>query len=219
MRAMANGAEHIDTPQLVDQAVEGETRAWERLMGENRPRLLRMVAIRLNRRLQSRIDPLVIIQEAFIEAARRLPEYAQDPSRPFFIWLPQLTGQRLIGQHRHHLSTQVCDASCDISIYIRPFPEATSADLVANLLGEFTSPSHAVIRVEQRRQPQGALDSLEPIDHEILVLRYFEQLTDGEASEAQDLDKSATNKRYVRAMERLEGVLTAMPGGRKDLDS
>ena len=40
-----------------------------------------------------------------------------------------------------------------------------------------------------------------------------------EASEALNLDKSATNKRYVRAMERLKGVLTAMPGSREDLPS
>lgn len=219
INAMANGSEHIETSQLVDQAVEGDSRAWERLMIENRARLRRMVAIRLDRRLQGRIDPSDIIQEAFIDAARRLPEYAKDPSMPFFIWLRQLTGQRLIEQHRHHLGTQARDASRDVSIYNRPFPEATTANLAANLLGEFTSPSQAVIRIEQRRRLQKALDSLDPVDREILVLRHFEQLTNGEASEALSLDKSATSKRYVRAMERLKGVLTAMPGGREDFAS
>jgi RNA polymerase sigma-70 factor (ECF subfamily) len=216
---MANGSEHIETPQLVDQAAEGDSRAWERLMIENRARLRRMVEIRLDRRLQGRIDPSDIIQEAFIDAARRLPEYAKDPSIPFFIWLRQLTGQRLIEQHRHHLGTQARDASRDVSIYNRPFPEATTADLAANLLGEFTSPSQAVIRNEQTQRLQEALDSLEPIDREILVLRHFEQLSNGEASEVLTLDKSAASKRYVRAMERLKDVLVAMPGGREDLGS
>jgi RNA polymerase sigma-70 factor (ECF subfamily) len=86
IKAMTNGSEYIETPQLVDQAVEGDSRVWERLTIDNRARLRRMVAIRLDRRLQGRIDPSDIIQEAFIDAARRLPEYAQDPSMPFFIW-------------------------------------------------------------------------------------------------------------------------------------
>jgi RNA polymerase sigma-70 factor (ECF subfamily) len=219
IKSMTNESEHIATPQLVEQAVEGDSRAWERLMIDNRARLRRMVAIRLDRRLQGRIDPSDIIQEAFIDAARRLSEYAQAPSMPFFIWLRQLTGQRLIEQHRYHLRTQARDASRDVSIYNGQFPEATTADLAANLLGEFTSPSQAVIRIEQNRRLQKALDSLDPMDREILVLRHFEQLTNGEASKALNLDKSATSKRYVRAMERLKGVLTAMPGSREDLPS
>jgi|SRR4051794_31308784 RNA polymerase sigma-70 factor (ECF subfamily) len=135
IKAMANGSEHIETPQLVDQAVEGDSRAWERLMIENRAHLRPMAAIRLDRRLQGRIDPSDIIQEAFIDSARRLPDYAKDPLIPFFIWLRQLTGQRLIEQHRHHLGTEAREASRDVSIYNRPFLGATIADLAANLLG------------------------------------------------------------------------------------
>jgi hypothetical protein len=73
--------------------------------------------------------------------------------------------------------------------------------------------------ISERRRLQKAFDSLDPIDCEILVLRHFEQLTNGEAAEALNLEKSATSKRYVHAMERLKGVLTAMPGGGEDLAS
>jgi RNA polymerase sigma-70 factor (ECF subfamily) len=219
IKAMANGSDHIETPQLVDQAVEGDSRAWERLMIENRARLRRMVAIRLDRRLQGRVDPSDIIQESFIDAAKRLPEYAKNPAMPFFLWLRRLTGQRLLEQHRRHLGAQARDVSREVSIYNGAFPEATTANLTANLLGEFTSPSQAVIRIEQKQRLQDALDSLEPIDREILVLRHFEQLSNGEASEVLNVDKSAASKRYVRAMERLKDVLVAMPGGREDLGS
>jgi RNA polymerase sigma-70 factor (ECF subfamily) len=217
---MANdGSEEIETPQLIERAAGGDSRAWERLVNKHRPRLRRIVALRLDRRLQGRVDPSDIIQESFIDAARRLPEYAKNPSTPFFIWLRRLTGQRLIEQHRRHLGAQARDASREVSLYHGAFPEATTADLAANLLGEFTSPSQAVIRIEQTRRLQEALDSLEPIDREILVLRHFEQLSNGEASEVLNLDKSAASKRYIRAMERLKDVLTAMPGGREDLAS
>lgn len=210
-------SEAIQPPQLIERAVEGDSRAWEQLLKENRARLRRMVALRLDRRLQGRVDPSDILQESFIDAARRLPEYAKNPSMPFFIWLRRLTGQRLMEQHRRHLGAQARDATREVSLYQGAFPEATTADLAANLLGELTSPSQAVIRIEQRKRLQDALDSLEPIDREILVLRHFEQLSNGEVSEVLSLDKSAASKRYVRAMERLKDVLIAMPGGRDDL--
>ena len=211
--------EEIQPPQLIERAVEGDSRAWEQLLNDNRARLRRMVALRLDRRLQGRIDPSDILQESFIDAARRLPEYAKNPSMPFFIWLRRLTGQRLMEQHRRHLGAQARDATREVSLYQGAFPEATTADLAANLLGELTSPSQAVIRIEQKKRLQDALDSLEPIDREILVLRHFEQLSNGEVSEVLSLDKSAASKRYVRAMERLKDVLIAMPGGREDLAS
>jgi RNA polymerase sigma-70 factor (ECF subfamily) len=215
---MANeGSDERDATRLVNKAVHGDSRAWQRLMDENRPRLRRMVALRMDRRLQGRVDPSDVIQESFIDAARRLKEYVDHPSIPFFVWLRRLTGQRLVEQHRRHLGAQARDASRDVSLFHGSFPEASAADLAANLLGEFTSPSQAVIRVEQRMRLQDALDSLEPIDREILVLRHFEQLTNGEVSEVLNLDKSAASKRYVRAMERLRDVLKAMPGGLEDL--
>jgi RNA polymerase sigma-70 factor (ECF subfamily) len=131
--------------------------------------------------------------------------------------LRRLTGQRLMEQHRRHLGAQARDASREVSLYHGAFPEASTADLAANLLGEISSPSKAIIQIEQTRRLQEALDSLSPVDREILVLRHFEQLTNGEAAEVLNLDKSATSKRYMRAMVRLKDMLAAMPGGLEDL--
>lgn len=209
--------EEDESRQLIERGVQGDSHAWQLLMREYRGRLRRMVALRLDRRLQGRVDPSDVIQESFIDAARRLPEFVKNPSVPFFVWLRRLTGQRLMEQHRRHLGAQARDVSREVSIYHGAFPEATTADLAANLMGEFSSPSQAAIRIEQTKRLQEALDSLEPIDREILVLRHFEQLTNGEASQVLGLDKSAASKRYIRAMVRLKDVLIAMPGGWEDL--
>lgn len=217
VRMGEGGSEKPETLSLVDQALQGDSRAWNRLMTEHRARLRRMIALRMDRRLQGRVDPSDVIQESFIDAARRLPEYAKNPEVPFFVWLRRLTGQRLMEQHRRHLGAQARDASREVSLYHGAFPEASTADLAANLLGESSSPSQAIIRIEQTRRLQEALDSLSPIDREILVLRHFEQLSNGEASEVLNLDKSATSKRYIRAVVRLKDVLAAMPGGLEDL--
>jgi RNA polymerase sigma-70 factor (ECF subfamily) len=205
--------------RIVEQAVQGDDRAWDRLMTDHRARLRRMVALRLDRRLQGRVDPSDVIQEAYVDAARRLGEYARNPSMPFFLWLRFLTGQRLLKEHRRHLGSQARDAGREISLYHGAFPETTTADLAAHFLGKLSSPSQAAIRIEQTIRLQEALNSLEPIDREILALRHFEQLTNGEVAEVLNLDKSAASKRYMRALLRLKDVLMSMPGGSAELTS
>ena len=215
---MTEDESHADElSMLVERAAEGDEQAWQRLMSDHWPRLRRMVALRMDPRLQGRIDPSDVVQESYIDAARRLAEYAKNPAMPFFVWLRWLTGQKLMEQHRRHLGAQARDVSREVSLYQGAFPEATAADLAANVLGEITTPSQAAIRVEQIKRLQEALESLEPIDREILVLRHFEQLSNGEAAEVLNLDKSTASKRYTRALVRLKDVLTAMPGGPEDL--
>src|SRR5262245_1498919 len=103
MSLMAEVPDKSETTQLIEQAVRGEQRALGGVLGRHRGRLRRMVALRLDRRLQERVDPSDVIQEACLDAARRLPEYQQNPTMPFFLWLRLLTGQRLVDEQRRHL--------------------------------------------------------------------------------------------------------------------
>ena len=202
-----------ETSSLIDRARAGDSAAWGVLMERHRDRLRRMVALRLDRRLQGRIDASDIIQEAFTDAVGRLEEYSRDPSMPFFLWLRFLVGQRLADQHRHHLGIKARDAGREISLYRRAMPETTTAALAAQLLGKETSPSQAAIRAERKVRLQEALNSLDPIDREILALRHYEQLSNGETATVLGLDKSAASKRYARALVRLKDILAALPGG------
>jgi RNA polymerase sigma-70 factor (ECF subfamily) len=114
---MAQGPENSETTRLIEHAVRGDQRALSKLLGRHRERLGRMVAVRLDRRLQARVDPSDIIQEAFLDAARRLPEYHQNPTTPFFLRLRGLAGQRLVDEYRKHLGAAARDAGREISLY------------------------------------------------------------------------------------------------------
>ena len=50
------------------------------------------------------------------------------------------------------------------------------------------------------------------MDREILALRHFEQLTNGEAARVLGLSKTAANNRYIRALGRLRDLLERVPG-------
>jgi RNA polymerase sigma-70 factor (ECF subfamily) len=199
--------------QLVERVRQGHADALNTLLGESRDRLRRMVQARMDRRLQARVDADDVVQEAFIEATERIDEYFQGPEQPFFLWLRFLVGMHLIQMHRRHLGAQMRDAGREISLYRGALPEASSAALAAQLLGKFTSPTHAAVRAERALRLQEALNSLETIDREILSLRHVEQLSRAESAQVLDIDELAAAKRYFRALKRLREVLAEMPGG------
>jgi RNA polymerase sigma-70 factor (ECF subfamily) len=173
-----------------------------------------MVVLRLDMRLQGRVDASDVIQEAFLEATGRRDAYGRDPGRmPFYLWLRFLVGQKILEQHRRHLGAKARDVGREVSLYRGPMPEATSAAIAAQLVGRHSSPSQAAIRAERKLRLQEALNRMDSIDREILVLRHYEQLTNGEVALVLGLDKSAASKRYARALVRLKDVLSAMPGG------
>lgn len=171
-----------------------------------------MVALRLDRRLQGRIDPSDVLQEAFIDATQRRAEFEQSPAMPFFLWLRFLTGQKLMEIHRRHLGAQMRNAGREVSLYRGRLPETTSAALAAQLLGKQTSPSAAAIRAETKIRLQEALNGMEALDREVLALRHFEQLTNRETAQILEIEPAAASKRYVRALHKLKEVLAGMPG-------
>ena len=206
-----------ETNRLIVQAAQGEQRAWEQLLDQYRDRLIRLVTLRLDRRLRGRVDASDVIQEASLEAVRRLPEYLKNPNMPFFLWLRFLTGQRLTEQHRIHLGARARDAGREIALYQGSLPATSSAALAAQLLGRLTTPSEAAIRAERRIRMQEVLNSMDPIDREILALRHYEQLSNSEVATVLDMERSATSKRYARALVRLKEMLAALPGGLEEL--
>ena len=205
--------ESSQTTGLLHRAAQGDQQAWGALLVRSRDRLRRMVALRLDRRLQGRVDPSDIIQEAYIDASARLAEYARQPDMPFFLWLRFLTGQRLVRVHRQHLGAEMRDVAREVSLYRGALPAATSAALAAQLLGRDTRPSEAAVRAERSIRLQEALNSMDPLDREVLALRHFEQLSNAEAARVLGLQEPAAAKRYVRALKRLRLILDARPGG------
>jgi RNA polymerase sigma-70 factor (ECF subfamily) len=181
---------------------------WERF----RERLRRLVRLRLDRRLQGRVDPSDVLQEAFVDFQTRAGDYLKQPDMPFFLWLRFLTGQRLQLLHRHHLGTQMRDAGREVSLHRGAMPQATSVSLAAQLLGRFTSVTQAVQRAEMQLILQEAINAMDPIDREILALRHFEELSNEETAQVLGIKSSAASSRHIRALKRLRGALRTTPG-------
>lgn len=195
------------TSDLLRRASDGDGQALGTLFGRHQERLRRMVQLRMDHRLKGRLDPSDVLQETYLEVARCLADYLREPVLPFFLWLRFLTGKRLQFLHRHHLGTRMRDAGREISLHQGAFPQASSVSLAAQLLGRNTSPSQAAARAELQLRVQEVLNTMDPIDREVLVLRHFEQLTNAETARVLELSETAASNRFVRALKRLRKIL------------
>jgi len=206
-----------ETPQdpelLLKQASAGDEQALAELFGQYRSRLRRMVRLRLDRRLQGRVAPSDVIQEAFLDVSQQLPSYLEKQDEmSFFLWLRLVTGQRMMRIHRQHLGAAMRDINREVSLYKGALPQATSVSLAAQLLGRYTAASQVAMRAEMQVKLQEVINSMEPMDREIIALRHFEELSNKEAAELLGLSKAAASNRYVRALARLQEVLESIPG-------
>jgi RNA polymerase sigma-70 factor (ECF subfamily) len=177
------------------------------LFDRYKERLRRTVRLRLDRRLVGVVDSSGVLRMAREEAVRRAdaPAWSGDEA---FLWLRRIVGEVLARLHHERLGP---DARGDISLYRGALPEATSVSLAAHLLGKPDgNDAAAVARAEQKLLLQETLNSLDPIDREVLTLRHCEQLSNDEAAAVLGLQRSQASEAYIRALKRVSPVLTSL---------
>jgi len=206
-----------EVTHLIDRLRAGDRQALTDLFQRHRDRLRRMVELRMDARLQGRVDASDVLQDAFLDAAAHVDWYLNGSELPPFLWLRLVVSQRLANYHRQHFGTKMRDLAQEVSLYRDPLPQASSAALASMLLGRLTSPSHAAIRAEQVLQVQEALNALDPLDREVIALRQFEELSRAETAQVLGITEEAGAKRYLRALRRLKAVLEARPDGSEGL--
>jgi RNA polymerase sigma-70 factor (ECF subfamily) len=197
---------------LTQRLRAGDPAAAVELFTAYRDRLKRMVRLRLDRRVQGRLDASDVLQEAFLDVQKKAADFAAKPDMPAYLWLRLVTAERLLILHRHHLGTQMRDAAHEVSLYRGGPPSASTHSLANLLLGRLTSPTQAAIRSERQLRLQEALNSMDPVDREVLALRHFEELSNGEVAAVLGLTKTAASNRYIRALKQLKEILSALPG-------
>src|SRR5262245_28019365 len=198
--------------ELLRRSRAGDAQALVDLFARYRDRLRRMVSLRLDRRLYGRLDASDVLQDAYLDFSRRFPDYAANPTMPFFLWLRTLTGQRLIDLHRQHLGAKMRDAGLEVSLYRGALPQASSVSLAQQLLAGLTSPTQAAVRAEMQLKLQDALTSMDPMDREAVALAHCEELNNIEPAAVLGIEPSAASKRYLRAIRRLKAILDQVPG-------
>jgi RNA polymerase sigma-70 factor (ECF subfamily) len=166
----------------VARCLQGEQAAFETLVRRYQGILFK-VAYRLT---ANREDARDVAQNAFIRAFERLETY--DPSRKFFSWIYRIAVNESLNYRRQRHVHDDLDPSLQAARGADPIEQAETADRV-----------------------QTALMALTPEYREVIVMRYFGELSYEEISHAIGIPEKTVKSRLFTARERLGRLLD--PGG------
>jgi RNA polymerase sigma-70 factor (ECF subfamily) len=196
--------------RLIALIEQGDQTARDNLLDRHREYLRNVVALRMDRRLHSRLDPSDVVQEVLLEADGKLAAYLEGRPLPFNIWLRQLALERLAGLYRRHIQTQ--KRSVRREEFRLSFLTEESMDQLADKLADRgSSPSSQARKADTRRRVTAALALLSESDREVLVLRYLEQLSNADIAQVLDLSLSAVKMKHLRSLQRLRDLLKDHP--------
>jgi RNA polymerase sigma-70 factor (ECF subfamily) len=170
--------------------------AFQRL----RPRLLAMITRRIGSKLAARIDPEGVVQEAFVRARPRWQALTPKPD-DLDAWVYAQVLDRFREVVRGALGPEH-NVDRDVA-----WPEGSAAPLAEHLVDSQTGPNTALSRAERCEVVRAALEKLDPIDREILSLRYFDGLNFTQIGAILGLKANTANARALRAAVRFRQLI------------
>lgn len=195
------------TQDLLAGVQVGNADAVNRLLERHRDAVRRLVQMRLDARVQRRVDVSDVVQDVFVEANRRLGDYAQNPQMPFHLWLRQIAQDRIIDAHRRHRGSAKRSVDREQAINVPAGMDRSSIELAAQIADPELTPAAAATQHEMAQRVEAAIAQLGEQDAEILVMRHYEHLSNQEIAQALQLSEPAASMRYLRAVRRLREIL------------
>lgn len=199
--------EKDQTVELLQRAKSGNDDAINELMDRHRNSLRQLVRMRLDQKIQKRVDVSDVVQDVLVEANRRLQRYIENPVMPFHLWLRQIAKDRIIDAHRRHRVSAKRSVDREQAL-VAPRGYDQSSIQLASLLGDQRlTPAAAALQQEMAKKVEHAISLLDEKDCEIIVMRHYEHLTNQEIGKVLDLTEPAASMRYLRAIRRLRVVM------------
>lgn len=195
------------TESLLDAAREGDSDAVNRLLEKHRGPVRRLVELRLDRKVQQRVDVSDVVQDVMIEASGRLTKYLDDPSMAFHLWLRQIAWDRIIDTYRRHRVSAKRNMDREQPIAVPAGTDQSTMELAVQLCDPGITPATAATRREIVAQVERVIEKLSDQDREIILMRHYEHLSNLEISEVLGLNPPAASMRYLRALRRLRELL------------
>lgn len=197
-----------ETLELLGRIGAGEQDAFNRLFVRHRQWLERLVELRMDGRMRSRLDAADVVQDTQLEAFRRFTSFLERRPMPFRLWLRKTLEDRLRMAERRHLGAMRRSVRRELTIPDAGDSSDGAGPRGGQIPGVDPTPSQQFARDELAGRVRRAIDSLEENDREIVLMRSLENLSYGEVSYILDIDEAAAHKRHGRALLRLHAQFT-----------
>lgn len=206
----------MDSSQELESVIAGvrakDRDSLERLFAQHRDYLRQVIRLRMDQQTQQRVDVSDIVQEAHLEALRRVGEFADNPVMPVRLWLRQIACDRMVMAQRKHMGAARRSVKRELCL-----PEDMSMNIARQLVAGVASPSAAVSKEEMLKKVRSAVAELPHDDREIILLQAFEGLNSTESAEILKIEPATARKRFGRALRKLQQKLVEQGLGASQL--
>ncbi|MCM2371017.1 sigma-70 family RNA polymerase sigma factor [Aporhodopirellula aestuarii] len=198
-----------NTDVLIQAAQKGDPDAVNQLLDRHREGIRRLVEMRLDRKVQQRIDVSDVVQEVLVEASGRMAKYLDDPVMAFHLWLRQIAWDQIIDTYRRHRVSAKRNMDREQPMHAggNGGVDESSVDLAIQLCDPAMTPAAVATQREIATRVETAIERLDDADREVIMMRHYEHLTNLEIAEVLGLQPPAASMRYLRAMRRLRTML------------
>ena len=195
------------TLSLLEAARNGDNQAVNQLLEEHRGPVRRLVEMRLDRKVQQRIDVSDVVQDVLVEASGRLDRYLNDPVMAFHLWMRQIAWDRIIDTYRRHRVSAKRNMDREQPIAVPAGSDQSTMELAVQLRDPALTPATAATQREIAGKVESVIELLNEQDREIILMRHYEHLSNLEIAEVLKLNPPAASMRYLRALRRLRQLL------------
>ena len=186
------------TQSLVTLAKEGDKLAIEQLCRIYGERVRRIIRLRIDRKLRSKIDSVDVVQDALILAMGGLKDFTYKNEGDFLRWLSKIAENKL-----HDILDKFYTEKRDIRREI-PFKKIENnteeVSFIASEPLDTTTPSVLLFKKEQLDRLEKAIDDLKPDYREVIYLSRIERLSNAEIAEKLGKSKGAVAMLLSRAL-------------------
>ena len=197
------------TERLLDAARDGDASAVNELLERHRKPIRRLVEMRLDRKVQRRVDVSDVVQDVMVEASGRLERYLDDPVMAFHLWLRQIAWDRIIDTYRRHRVSAKRNMDREQPMVAAAGPDQSTVELAVQLCDPQLTPAAAATQKEIAHQVEEIIEELSEQDREIILMRHYEHLSNLEVAQVLGLNPPAASMRYLRAIRRLRELMEA----------
>jgi RNA polymerase sigma-70 factor (ECF subfamily) len=166
-----------------------------------------LVELRLDRKVQRRVDVSDVVQDVMIEASGRLEKYLDDPVMAFHLWLRQIAWDRIIDTYRRHRVSAKRNMDREQPMVAPAGADHSTMELAVQLCDPGMTPAAAATARELATRVEAVIQQLDEQDRDIILMRHYEHLSNVEIAKVLGLNPPAASMRYLRAIRRLRELM------------
>merc|ERR1712137_564128 len=130
------------------------------LLDKHRRSVRRLVEMRLDRKVQQRVDVSDVVQDVMVEASGRLEKYLDDPVMAFHLWIRQIAWDRIIDTYRRHRVSAKRNMDREQPIAVPAGSDQSTMELAVQLRDPALTPAAAATQREIASKVEGVIELL-----------------------------------------------------------